>query len=442
MDLPHFDAPPTDVLPRGEAGRVALKLVVVSGPDAGGELPLEAGTYRIGKGSGNDLSLSDGAVSRNHLEAAVLDGGVRFRDLDSTNGSTCNGARFRELEGGPGMVVKLGQTELRLVAAGTTGTLAPSQHDHFGRLYGSNVAMRQVFALLERVAPTDAAVLLEGETGTGKELGAEALHQHSGRASGPFVVVDLAGIPPNLIESELFGHVRGAYTGAVKDRAGAFERADKGTVFLDEIGELPLELQPRLLRALESRQTKRVGANEYRSFDARVITATHRDLPKEIRGGRFREDLFHRVAVVRATIPPLRARRDDLPILVQQLLKSLGRELPLGPQTLAQLASYDWPGNIRELRNVVHRAVSLSQGSEEVPSEILAIPQDSPGKDPLPGEALPFKEAKERLVHSFENDYLKALLARCSGNVSQAAREAGIDRVYLHRLLKKHDIGG
>jgi len=298
--------------------------------------------------------------------------------------------------------------------------------------------MRQLFALLERIAPSEASVLVLGETGTGKELCAEALHAHSLRKARPLVVVDLAAVQPNLIESELFGHVRGAFTGAVSDRAGAFERADGSTLFLDEIGELSSELQPRLLRALERGQVKRVGANDYRTVNVRVVAATNRDLLSLASEGRFREDLYHRLAVLAVRLPPLRERRDDVPMLVQALLQQLGRPGAIGPATLARLGAHDWPGNVRQLRNVIERAVSLSPGAGEVPPELLVLPEDRSAPTPSSSSGLPFKEAKERLIEAFEREYLEGLLSRCGGNVSRAAREAGIDRVYLHRLLKRY----
>ncbi|MGC4114026.1 MAG: sigma 54-dependent Fis family transcriptional regulator [Myxococcales bacterium] len=435
----------TEVLggsPATKAPLTRLKLLVLTGRSAGKELLLRPGTLFVGKGSDCDLVLDDSSVSRMHLEVAqVEDGRVRLKDLDSTNGSACDGTRFHEVDAQPGAVLTLGKTELRLVAATAPGpAFLPSERESFGRLAGKSLIMRQVFAVLERVAASDAAVLLEGETGTGKDLCAEALHQHSPRSGKPFVIVDLAGVQPNLIESELFGHVRGSFTGSVGDRAGAFERADGGTIFLDEVAELSPDLQPRLLRALEHRQAKRVGANDYKGFDVRVIAATNRDLVEEVRAGRFREDLYHRLGVVKVTLPPLRARREDVPLLVERILESMGREAQLGPGTLQLLQGYEWPGNVRELRNVVERAVSLGGPEGEVPAELLALQTAAPKSD-LPISDLPFKEAKERLVGSFERDYLVHLLERCGGNVSKAARHAGIDRVYLHRLLKKHGIG-
>jgi DNA-binding NtrC family response regulator len=320
----------------------------------------------------------------------------------------------------------------------SAAALEPSTATAFGGLSGHSLAMRQVFALLERIAHTEAGVLISGETGTGKELCAEALHARSPRANRSLVVVDLAALAPSLIESELFGHVRGAFTGAVSDRAGAFERADGGTLFLDEVGELSRELQPRLLRALERGQVKRVGANEYRTVNVRVVAATHRDLRALTREGRFREDLYHRLAVLAVRLPALRERPEDIPELAEHFLARLGRPEALGPQGLARLASYGWPGNVRELRNVIERAVSLAPPGEEVPPELLSLPSEPPRPAPRDVSGLPFKKAKNQLVESFEREYLGALLARCGHNISRAAREAGIDRVYLHRLLKRY----
>ncbi len=436
-----YDFTGTDLLigkPSASCGPWRLK--VISGESTGKELLLTCGTYVAGKGRECDLVLCDNAVSRMHLEIAVLQEGVRLRDLDSTNGSFCNGIRFHEIEALPGALIAIGQTELELQSAQGLPNLPLSTKKSLGRLVGKSMAMRQMFAILERVAVTDAAVILQGETGTGKDLCAQAIHQHSLRASQPLVVVDLAGIQPNLIESELFGHVRGAFTGAVNDRAGAFECADKGSIFLDEVGDLPLDLQPRLLRAIENRQSKRLGANNYRSFDVRVIAATHRNLAEEIRKGLFREDLYHRLAVVKIVLPSLRERREDIPLLVKTMLDSMNQQICFGPRTQALLENYHWPGNVRELRNVVERAVSLGDERGEVPEELLSL--QPARQQPLATVDVPFKEAKERLVDSFERDYIVHLMERCKHNVSRAARQAGIDRVYLHRLLKKHGLGG
>jgi DNA-binding NtrC family response regulator len=419
---------------------IELKLVVVSGPDFGKTLVLREGTYRVGKSLGQDLTLTDPAVSREHLRVEVLRTGVRFKDLGSSNGSYCRGMRFEVIEVKPGAVVRIGRTELQLSPIKEAAPLRPSDNTSFGALVGESLAMRQVFGLLERAATGGADVLLQGETGTGKDLAAEGLHERGARKGKPFIVCDLAAMTPTLIESELFGHVRGAFTGALTDRAGAFERAHGGTIFLDEVGDLPLELQPRLLRALERRQVKRVGGDRYETVDVRVVAATHKRLDAEVAATRFREDLYHRLAMVTVALPPLRERLDDLPILVDTILKRLNvpvkREALTPPSTQMLLRVYNWPGNVRELRNVIERAVKL--GTEPaVPTPTVERPADHQRKS---SADLPFKEAKDQIVVAFERDYLADLMRRCEHNVSLAAREAGIARVYLHRLLQKHGL--
>jgi len=429
-------SPKTDVLtPSGKAAPVALKLVVVEGPDHGAELVLSPGTYRIGKEDGNDLVLKDSAVSRLHLSVAVLEGGVRFTDEGSTNGSFCAGMRFSMVEASAGSTVRIGRSVLKLLPqAERAGALKPSSRHSFGKLVGQSLRMREVFALLEKVAASDSDVLVQGETGTGKDLCAQALHAQGRRAKGPLVVFDLAAVAPTLIESELFGHVKGAFTGAQGDRDGAFVRAHGGTLFLDEVGELPPELQPRLLRALEQRQVKPLGGNEYRKVDVRVIAATHRSLEAH---STFRRDLFHRLAVVQVELPPLRERPDDIPLLIDNVLEQLGRPASaLTPETRAILCDYGWPGNVRELRNVVERVVTLGADAA-----LDATKGAQPGRASLPaGRDLPFKEAKERIVESFERDYLEQLLRKCDWNLSKASREAGIARFYLRQLVKKHGL--
>jgi transcriptional regulator with PAS, ATPase and Fis domain len=279
-------------------------------------------------------------------------------------------------------------------------------------------------------------VLLLGETGTGKEAVAESLHRESQRRNEPFIVVDCGAIPPNLLESELFGHVRGAFTGAVASREGAFEAANGGTLFLDEIGELPIDLQPKLLRALEAREVKRVGAKDYTAIDARIIAATHRDLAAEVNTQKFRSDLYYRLAVLEVRLPPLRERLEDLPELVEHMLKSLGAAdkpeaaLCRTPEFLADLRRHSWPGNVRELRNYVERCLALNQmqplgGADELP--VVDVTQ-------------PIKIARDRWTRAFERRYLEEILERHGGNVAAAARAAGVDRIYFYRLLWRHGL--
>ena len=422
------EAPPiTETLNGPSHQALRFKLVVVSGANFGRELELVAGTYRVGKEPGLELSLADTSVSRVHLVVEVMARGPRITDQNSRNGSFCDGIRFGTIEARPNALITIGRTQLRLLPITEAAPRPPSSNTSFGGLLGSSLPMRQLFAFLERVGPARADVYIFGETGTGKELCARALHDAGPSRQGPFVICDLASLSPSLFESELFGHLKGSFTGAIRDRAGAFERAHRGTLFLDEIGEIPLELQPRLLRFLESRQVKRIGGNDYCQVEARVVAATHRDLIAEVQQGRFRADLYHRLSTLTVRLPPLRDRVDDIPMLVDGLLSRLGKPAStLSAETRALLASHPWPGNVRELRNVVERVVLTG----EAPSS------HSPPSAP----SIPFKKAKERLVTAFERDYLAGLLQRASNNVTQAARDAGLDRVHLYRLLKKHGL--
>jgi DNA-binding NtrC family response regulator len=413
-----------------------LRLWVVDGPDRGAHLDLAPGVYRVGKGAEVQLALNDPQVSREHLLVHVSPAGVLVRDLGSKNGSFVGGARLTEATLAIGATVQVGVTRLRLAPARAAGPA--SDATRFGELHGGSPSMRAVFALLEAAAPTSAHVLIEGETGCGKDLAAQALHAHGPRADRPFVVADLAGTAASLIESELFGHAKGAFTGASAARAGAFAEADGGTIFLDEIGELDRELQPRLLRVLEDGKVKPVGGDRYRAVDVRVIAATNRDLEEEVRAGRFREDLFYRLAVVRVRLPPLRERKDDVAPLARRFLD--GRAVELPPETLAVLEAYDWPGNVRELRNAIARGLArLPDGGRLTPA-LLGI--DDLGLPwPAADDRRSVLEMRDALIAAWERSYLERLLERCEGNVSRAAREGGLERAYLHRLLKRHGVG-
>ena len=303
----------------------------------------------------------------------------------------------------------------------------------------------QIFGLLKKVAPMDVGILITGETGTGKELVARALHEHSGR-KGEFVVLDCGSIPENLIESELFGHEKGSFTGATSAREGAFERAQGGTIFLDEIGELRLDMQPRLLRVLENREVRRVGGSDVIDVDCRVVAATNRDLAKEVAEGNFREDLFVRLSVINVALPPLRARKEDISAII---LHALGTAevvqrhgvKRLSAPALHTLVNYAWPGNVRELMNVVSHVLTFSEGPD---IDVQHLPPRLTGgtrQGPLPfNEHLGFHEAKEQLLENFEREYLTALLKRCEGNVSRAARESELHRKSIERLVKKYEI--
>jgi transcriptional regulator with GAF, ATPase, and Fis domain len=429
----------THMLPTGEERlRVAgFRLTVTRGPDKGLEHRAARAEVTVGTLATSDLHLTDQTVSRSHFSLEACPEGFRLRDLGSTNGTLVNGVRILEGFIEPGAEVEVGATRLRFQSVSDPLELPLYSGHRFGALLGRSPVMRQVFALLSRAAPSESTVLILGETGTGKDLAAEAIHQASPRASGPFVVLDCSAIPGSLIESELFGHVRGAFTGAVERRIGAFESAHHGTVFLDEIGELPLDLQPKLLRALERRQVKPLGAQEVREVDVRVIAATNRDLRAEVNRGNFREDLFFRLSVITARMPPLRDRGEDIELLAETFLREIAPEsTSLPPWLKARLSAYRWPGNVRELRNAVERAVTLG-------AEWTFADAQGPGggeHNLVVDATIPFKDAKQRLIEQFERPYLEKLLVLTSGNVSAAARQAGIDRVHLLKLLRRYGL--
>jgi transcriptional regulator with PAS, ATPase and Fis domain len=440
---PDDIAVPTDILQGPpEVMPSRLRLDVVDGPDRGRGLVLTRGTYVVGKSVGCDLVLADRTVSRRHLEIVVHDHRILCRDLESKNGSFYNGARFAALEAHVGASLVLGMTTLRIATPDTRLALAPSDATTLGGMVGQSVRMREVFALMERAAASDAPVLILGETGTGKEVCASAIHRLSNREDGPFVVCDLAALSRNLIESELFGHVRGAFTGAVSDRPGAFAQANGGTIFIDELGELEADMQPRLLRALDRKQVKQVGSQIMRPIDCRVIAATQRPLEAEVQAGRFRQDLYYRLAVLRIVLPPLRERKEDIPPLVDRFVSEFqpGRVVEVPSETIAILREYDWPGNVRELRNTIERSLAMSPDVRRLDPHVLGLELSGLPEQSAVDPDLPFHEAKERLVRAWEQEYLSGLLRRTNGNVSEAARRAGIDRVHLYRLLKKHTL--
>ncbi len=422
-----------------------FRLRVVAGPDAGIEHALDEGTTMVGTHGDNTVVLTDSTVSRYHLELRVRTDGILVKDLDTTNGTRHGGTKLGQVVlTGPARLRLGKQTEVELVPDEREVSLDDYQGDRFGRVIGTSPAMLRLFALLARISPTEATVMLSGETGTGKEAMAEAIHQRSGRAAGPFVVVDCGSIPHELIASELFGHARGSYTGATSDKRGLIEVASGGTLFLDEIGELALDLQPQLLRVLDKRQVRRVGETAPVDVDIRVVAATHRDLRAMVKAGQFREDLYYRLAVVRCEIPPLRERLADVAALARHFAEEMGRSgFDLSAALIEQLGRHDWPGNVRELRNVVERALSLGTSQLELSDDTGAARAPVvTGLAPPPTEVLelPFKEAKAALIEGFEREYLVHLLARNKGNISRAAAEAGIDRNYIHRLVKKYNI--
>ncbi|QRO02353.1 sigma 54-interacting transcriptional regulator [Archangium violaceum] len=413
-------------------------LTVVEGPGAGAVWDSVSDACSIGSHPSNDFALDDPTVSRFHCDIRVGPKGARVRDLDSTNGVILDGVQVAEGYLRGGSLLRLGRAVVRFDYSSDSNRLPVSERTRFGSLVGVSVPMRMCFALLERAAARDVTVLLEGETGTGKSQAAQAIHQESARGDKPFLTVDCGAIPPDLLESELFGHEKGAFTGAASRRIGAFEEAHGGTVFLDEIGELPAELQPKLLRVLETREIRRVGTNTYSPVDVRIIAATNRDLRAEVNAGRFRSDLFFRLAVLRIPLPPVRQRPEDLQLLVEQILGSLGAD----PERTKALRSHGfisrleqaaWPGNVRELRNYLERCLVFE---DTLALTDVALTGSRFEVDPK----VPYAEARRLALDDFERRYLRALLELHQGKVSQAAAGADMDRVYLYRLLRRHGI--
>lgn len=445
-----------------------LRLLVVEGPDHGAQVALDGGTVLIGSRGDADLVLTDRRVSRVHVEATRTDDGVRVRDAGSKNGLTVGDARVGDARLPVGARFTIGATTIAVQAEDV-----PIQLDDGPARFGSMVAvspkMRHLHAVLRRAAASDVTVLLEGETGTGKEVISRALHSESRRQGRPFLVVDCGAMSRELLGSELFGHRRGAFTGAVADRQGLFEAAAGGTVLLDEIGEMPLDLQPALLRVLESRQVRRLGESAARNIDVRIIAATHRDLAEQVRRGTFREDLFFRLAVVRLRVPPLRERLEDLPLLTEHILSTLDASARVGASELAHLRRWRWPGNVRELRNTLEQAVALGDGGLHLPpfddaphgtpaqvvapaerqsadrrvQELLGSPPEVPGglfvADLM---HLPFTDARDEALLRFERAFMERALSAAAGNVSRAATAVGLTRTYAHRVLRRVGLRG
>ena len=433
---------PTRARPLPTVVRYAkVRLSVTRGPDTGLTFETAGMPVRIGTSADNDIVLTDDTVSRRHAELEPTPLGMRVRDVESTNGLVIGGIRIRDAFIPGDFQVALGETWIAAQWLGETVDREQVASDRFGDVLGRSARMRELFADLERIAGTDVTLLIEGETGTGKDLIAESVHNASARSAGPFVVFDCGAAAPTVIESELFGHERGAFTGAHGTHVGVFEQADGGTLFLDEIGELPLELQPKLLRVLEKLEIRRIGGRQTINVDARIIAATNRNLRSAVQRREFRQDLYFRLAAAHIAVPPLRDRMDDLEQLVEHFL---GMQNP--PRTLADVPihvwemfkAHRWPGNVRELRNAVQR---------------LAVTPDRPLHDattggPAPtaawtrGDAVvPLRIARRQAGDDFERAYLEHVLDKTGGNVTRAAALAEVSRQMMQKLMRKHGMG-
>jgi len=428
------------------------EITVLDGPDAGRSIrPNLATVSVIGTGQGADLRLTDTLVSRRHVEIHCEDRSVRLVDRHSRNGPFFHGARFAHLPvTDPAETVVGGKTTRIAIRVDKDAAIVPfSKRTTFGHAIAQSEAMRHVFRVLETAAAKDnITVLLEGDSGTGKEVLAEAIHHESPRRDGPFVIVDCGSIAPNLIESELFGHERGAFTGAIATHQGAFERAHGGTIFLDELGELPLDAQPKLLRALESRSIRRVGGKQTISFDVRVVAATNRRLKEAVRCKEFREDLFYRLAVVHVVVPRLADRRDDILPLAEKFLRQSDASAELPEDLKRLLAAYDWPGNVRELRNVIDRFATFRENDPRMLFGRTSEPGPGPGPGPSSTTSanvfdlerlaqLPYVDAKRLLLDAYHRTIVKRVVDESGGVVPKAAERLSMSRTNLYRVLQE-----
>ena len=479
-----------------------LRLEVTEGNDEGKKFATDQPIIRIGADILCDLVLSDPTVSRNHAEVRQRGEKIVLVDLDSTNGTFIDDEAVEQVPLRPGQIFRVGRTKIRVERIREKLAIKTTEDTRYDNIIGQSQALREIFSIMDRVAPSELSVVIEGETGSGKELIARAIHEHSRRKGQPFVVFDCSAFPANLLESQLFGHEKGAFTGAVKRHRGVFERANGGTIFFDELGELDMEFQAKFLRVLETGEFRPVGSEKTVSTDVRVVCATNRDLEERIAEGEFRRDLFYRLAQVRFRLPPLRERVEDIPLLVEHFLEAQAERTGAVPRMAADahttLQRYSWPGNIRELRNVVEKAVAMCAGSHITADYLrgelrvghggLANAASAPSPSgphpsvrgsfapaagaPAPGvtgaqinegeqsrlvslrpghiqvntrmlrdddSIIPFKDAKDAIISEFEKRYIELLLERCEENVSKAARVAQVDRRHFYRLLKKHD---
>ncbi len=390
----------------------------------------------VGRSPSCGVVVDDPEVSAVHCELHAGARGVQLRDLESRNGTRLAGLRVESAWLDVACTIELGSSRLEFIP-GQPEVVEVGESQTFGPLAGCSAEMRYVFRVLREVAPTDLGLLVRGETGTGKELVAQALHEASARAKGPFVVVDCAAIPPSLAESTLFGHERGSFTSANERRDGAFQEADGGTLFFDELAELPLELQPKLLRALAERKVKRVGGS-YQPVDVRVVAAARRDFTAMVNDGRFRSDLFFRIAQVTVTLPPLRERLQDIPLLIDTLCERIQRPertTSVVDAIARLLPGYGWPGNVRELANITSVLAKLPPDSS-VASDVISLG--------LAAETAPassaYAQAKQHALNAFERRFFADLTRICASNITEIARRSGLSRQYVRAYLRKHGL--
>ena len=440
--FPDF-VPPTKVsyLDRGPTLHLRRCILQIA-DDPTQEWTFDKEEIRIGSMDDNDIVLSDDTVSRYHCRIIQDDTSYILADNTSTNGTFINKVRVRDAFLRPGCIVSVGQSQLRFNAREEEVQIVPSRADRCGGLIGGNAKMREIYSIIEKIAPTATTVVIDGETGTGKEVVAQAIHSLSPRSRNELVVFDCGAVPPNLIESELFGHEKGSFTGAVMSREGLFEMADGGTLFLDELGELPLDLQPKLLRALEQREVRRVGGAKSQKVDVRIIAATNRKLEAMVAAGEFREDLYFRLCVVEITVPPLRQRLVDLPALCASLLPRAARRCgraakPIAVGAMERMAAYAWPGNVRELENVLERALVLGDGIEITAADLELADRPAPPEVLEPRDAsVPHGEVMEDI----ERRRLTNALRDAAGNQSTAARALGMPRTTFINKLRRHGL--
>jgi transcriptional regulator with GAF, ATPase, and Fis domain len=422
-----------------------VRLSVIRGPDAGASWEAAGSSVRVGTSADNDLILTDETVSRRHCEVMLTERGVRVIDAGSTNGVLVGKTWVEDATFAGGVLIELGDTTVEVVPSSEVVERELLDVNRFGELLGNAPRMRELFADLSRISESDISLLIEGETGTGKELVAESVHNASRRADGPFVVFDCSAVAPTLAESELFGHEKGAFTGAVSTRQGVFEQAGGGTIFLDELGELPRDLQPKLLRVLEKREVRRLGGSRAIPIDVRLVSATNRNLRAEVKRGDFRQDLYYRVAGAHVHVPPLRDRKQDLELLVQSFLahaEPMATTADIPAAVWKMFESYKWPGNVRELKNAVLRVLVMPERALDTDSSASSSSSPLPpaSTPPVSGKVQPLRLARRHAADAFERQYVEHVLRHTGGNVTRAAAAADVSRQVIHKLMLKHGV--